>query len=57
MQILKTLNDLNEDPCSGIIKYFESHFIILKLKGSINSAIKFSFRKATVEETLEWLKI
>ena len=43
-----SLNDLNENPCSRVIKYFESHSSILKIKGSINSTIKFSYRKATV---------
>ena len=51
-----SLNFLNEDPCSKIIQYFESHSSILKLKGSVSSTRKFSFRKATVEEMLEQLK-
>ena len=48
-------NDFNENPCSRIIEHFESHSSILKIKGSISSTIKFSFRKATVEEMLEQL--
>ena len=51
-----SLNDLNEGPCSRVIRYFESHYSILNINGSIDSTIKFSFRKATVEDMLELLK-
>ena len=51
-----SLNDLNQDQCSKIIEYFESHCSILKIKGSISSTTKFSFRKATVEEMSEEFK-
>ena len=47
---------MNEDPCSKIIKHFESHSIILNIKGSVSRDTKFSFRKATVKEMLEHLK-
>ena len=40
----------------GYIEYFESNSSILKIKGSVNSTMKFSFRKATFEEMLEQLK-
>ena len=32
-----SLNDLNEDPCSKIIQYFESHSGILTIRWSISS--------------------
>ena len=51
-----SLNDFNEDPCSNVIKHFESHSSILKIKGSVSSDTKFSFRKATFDEMLEQLK-
>ena len=51
-----SLNDFNEDPCSKIIKHFESHSSVLKIKGSVSSDTKFSFRKATFNEMLEQLK-
>ena len=51
-----SLNDFNEDPCSKIIKHFESHSSVLKIKGSVSSDRKFSFRKATFNEMLEQLK-
>ena len=40
----------------GYIEHFESHSSILKIKWSAYSTMKFSFRKATVEEMLEKLK-
>ena len=49
-------NDFNEDPCSKIIKHFESHSSILKIKGSVSSDTKLSFRKTTFDEMLEQLK-
>ena len=51
-----SLNDSNEDPCSKVIKHFASHSSSLKIKGSVSSDTKFSFRKATVDEMLEQLK-
>ena len=50
-----SLKDLYEDPCSKIVQYSEAHSI-LKIKESISSTTKLSFRKATVEEILEQLK-
>ena len=41
-----SLNGLDEDPCSKIMQYFESHSIILKIKVSISSITKFSFIKS-----------
>ena len=51
-----SLNDLKEDTCSKIIKHFEAHSSILKIKESVKSYTKFSFRKATFNEMLEQLK-
>ena len=51
-----TSNDLNKDPCSKIIQDFESYSSIIKIKASVSSDTKFSFRKATVGEMLEQLK-
>ena len=47
-----SLYDFNDDPCTKIIKHFESHSSILKIKGSVGSVTKFSFRKATFDEML-----
>ena len=51
-----SLNDFNDDPCSKIIKHFESHSSIFKIKESVSSDTKFSFRKATFDKMLEQLK-
>ena len=51
-----SLIDFTEDSCSKIIKHFESHPSILKIKGSVSSDTKFLFRKATFNEMLEQLK-
>ena len=50
-----SLDNLDEDPCSRIIKLFESHSSIFKVQGSVHNTKKFSFRKATVEEMLKQL--
>ena len=44
-----SLNDFNEDPCSKIIKRFESHYIVFKIKG-LSAGTQVLFRKPTVEE-------
>ena len=49
-------DNLDEDPCSRVIKHFQSHSSILKIQESVRSAKKFSFRKATVEEMLKQLQ-
>ena len=36
-----SLNDFNEDPCSRIIKHFESYSSTIKLKLSVSSNTKF----------------
>ena len=51
-----SLNDFDEDPCSKIIKHFESQSNIFKIKGSVSSDTKFLFRKATFYEMLEQLE-
>ncbi len=50
------LNDHEEDPCLTIVKRFQSHPSVLRIKSSVNSTINFSFRKITVEEMLEQLQ-
>ena len=45
-----SLNDFNDDPCTKVIKHFESHSSILRIKWSVGSVTKFSFRKATFDE-------
>ena len=51
-----SLDNLDEDPCSRIIKRFQSHSSILKIRESVRSSKNFSFRKATVEEMLKQLQ-
>ena len=51
------LNDHEDDPCLTIVKRFQSHPSVLRIKSSVKSAINFSFRKITVEEMDEQCKI
>ena len=50
------LNDHEDDPCLTIVKRFQSHPSVLRIKSSVKSTINFSFRKITVEEMLEQLQ-
>ena len=50
------LNDHEDDPCLTIVKRFQSHPSVLRIKSSVKSTTKFSFRKITVEEMLEQLQ-
>ena len=52
----KPLNDHEDDPCLTIIKRFQSHPSVLKIKSSVKSTITFSFRRIAVEEMLEQLQ-
>ena len=46
------LPQLHTDPVLNIIKKFEQHPSIFKIKGNIKQTISFSFQSVSMEETL-----